>query len=94
VLPARVAAPQGVYPAVGAGAAVAAAAVAAGQLASSSAGSAPSARGAAADGSAARCSGPDAEASCRVDMVCFHYNINDSYKMLEFERRDMMLFIG
>jgi hypothetical protein len=62
---------KGYTPAVGAGAAVAAAAVAAGQLASSSAGSSPPVRGAAADGSAARCSGPDAEASCRVDMVCY-----------------------
>jgi hypothetical protein len=66
-----VAAPEGVHPAVGAAAAVAAAAVAAGQLASSSAGSAPPPRGVAAEGSAARCSGQDAEASCRVDMVCY-----------------------
>ena len=88
---------KGYTPAVGAGAAVAAAAVAAGQLASSSAGSAPPLRGAAADGSAARCSGPDAEASCRVNMVCcqvFRYSINDSLKILDFEQRKLFGFIG
>jgi hypothetical protein len=61
---------KGYTPAVGAGAAVAAAAVAAGQLASSSAGSAPLPRGASPGEQSARCTGQDAEQSCRVDMVC------------------------
>jgi hypothetical protein len=62
---------KGYTPAVGAGAAVAAAAVAAGQLASFSAGSAPPPRGGPSGDTAARCPGQDAEASCRVDMVCY-----------------------
>ena len=61
---------KGYTPAVGAGAAVAAAAVAAGQLASLSAGSAPLPRGASPGEQSARCTGQDAEQSCRVDMVC------------------------
>ncbi len=75
---------KGYTPAVGAGAAVAAAAVAAGQLASSSAGSAPPSRGGP-SGDTATCPGQDAEASCRVDMVCYEvifcYSISDRFKL-------------
>ncbi len=62
---------KGYTPAVGAGAAVAAAAVAvaAGQLASSSAGSAPLPRGDSSGEPAARCTGREADNTCRVDMV-------------------------
>jgi hypothetical protein len=64
---------KGYTPAVDVGAAVTAAAVAAGQLASSSAGSAPLPRGDSSGEPAARCTGQDADHTCRVDMVCKAY---------------------
>jgi hypothetical protein len=81
---------KGYTPAVGAGAAVAAATLAAGQLASSSAGSAPPPRGGASEASAARCTGQDAEPSCRVDVVFykvyFVIALIDTFKMLDIDR--------